>query len=316
MERKMILSRILIIAIIALSIIAAFYIVSSWVLARLWCKPKRLPVTKTPADLKLPFEAIQFPSHGIPLRGWFIPAVSDKTPQPVIVLVHGWRRNVMEWLPLARILHKADFALLLFDVRGHGTSGEDGPITILKLVEDIIASIEYLYTRTDVDKSRLGVLGRSFGGASAIVAASIESRIRAVASCSAFADPKALTKDFLNMLHVPHQIFSRPVFYFIERWLGTSMDSVAPQNRIGQIAVPLLLIHGATDQYIKPADLETLYVRAPREQTQRLLVPNRGHSDVIRDIKCRQEIVAFFSKNLLPDSYQIPLEAHQTIQTE
>lgn len=292
-------------AIITLGIAAALFIALSWLLARLWCKPKRQPASKTPADYGLPFETIQFSSHAIPINGWFVPAAFNTSPQPVIVLAHGWCKNAAEMLPLARRLHEANFALLLYDARGHGASGEDGPITILKLAEDIVAGIEYLETRPDIDKRRLGALGRSIGGSAAILAASTEPRIRAVVSCSAFADPKALTRDFLAMMHVPAWLFAWPVFRFIERWLGTTLDSVAPQNRIGNIAAPLLLIHGEADRYIRPSNMETLYARAPRERTERLLVLKRGHSDVMRDPACSQEIVAFFSRNLLPDDYKL-----------
>ena len=293
----------MILGIVALSIVV-LYLLSAWVLARLWCKPKRLPITNTPADVELPFETVQFLSHGIPLNGWFIPAASQAPHQPAIALAHGWCKNAADLLLLARTLHQSDFALLLYDARGHGASGDDGPITILKMAEDAVAAIHYLATRSDVDQNHLGLLGRSIGGSAAIVAASMEPQIRAIASCSAFADPKALTRNFLTMLHVPPALFSRPVFYFIERWLGATMDSVAPKNRVSQITAPLLLIHGEKDRYIRPSNMELLYDRASHEHTQRLLISNRSHSDVIRDPKCSQEIVAFFCKNLLPaDAY-------------
>lgn len=300
----MILPSILIVAITISGIAAALYIAFSWVLARLWCTPKRLPASKTPADYELPFEAIQFYSHGIPIKGWFIPVASDTSQPPAIILAHGWCKSAAEMLSLARLLHEANFALLLYDARGHGASGEDGPITILKLAEDIVTSIEYLETRTDIDKRRLGVLGRSIGGAAAILAASMEPRIRAVVSCSAFADPKTLTKDFLTMKRIPADIFAPLVFRFIEGWLGTTIDSVAPQNRVGDIKAPLLLIHGDKDWYIKPSSMEILHKRAS-QHAECLLIPGRGHSDIMRDPKCNQEIVAFLSRNLRPAGYEM-----------
>jgi uncharacterized protein len=292
------------VGIIALSM-AALYLAIAWVLARLWCKPKRCPITNTPADVELPFEAIQFSSHGVPIKGWFIPAASQSLRQPAIVLAHGWCKNAADLLLIARTLHQRDFALLLYDARGHGASGADGPITILKMAEDIVAAIHYLVTRSDVDQNRLGLLGRSIGGSAAIVAASLEPQIRAIVSCSAFADPKTLTRDFLARLHVPPALFSRAVFFFIERWLGTTLDNVAPQKRVSQIIAPLLLIHGEADRFIRPSNLETLYARASHETSQQLLVPRRGHSDVIRDPRCSQAIVTFFSNNLRPDDDQI-----------
>ncbi len=59
------------------------------------------------------------------------------------------------------------------------------------------------------------------------------------------------------------------------------MADVAPRNRIDQVAVPVLLIHGDADSFIPPANLETLYARAHPERTQRWLVPGHRHSDVI-----------------------------------
>lgn len=301
----MVLPDILPAAIIVLVIAAALYTALSWLLARLWCKPRRQTGSKTPADYGLSFETIQFSSHAIPLSGWFIPAESNRAPP--LILAHGWGKNAGEMLPLAQLLYKAGFALLLYDGRGHGASGGAGPITILKLAEDIVAGVAYLQTRPDVDKRRLGILGRSIGGSAAIVAASMEPRIQALVSCSAFADPKALTRDFLAMMHVPVWLFAWPVFQFIECWLGTSMDDVAPQNRIERIAVPLLLIHGAADTFIQPSNLEALYARAHRDRTQQLLIPGRGHSDLLRDPGCTQQIVMFFSKNLLNGVHQTDL---------
>ena len=60
----------------------------------------------------------------------------------------------------------------------------------------------------------------------------------------------------------------------------------------------LLLIHGDSDRFISPSSMEILYARAPRERTERLLISDRGHSDIVRDFRCGQEIVAFFCKNL------------------
>jgi alpha-beta hydrolase superfamily lysophospholipase len=304
-EKQMMLYGNLIIPIIALGILGVLYIGFAWALARLWCKPKRLPVTKSPADFDMAFERVQYFSHGIGIDGWFIPTGTDTFQPPVIVLAHGWCKNVAEMLPLAQILHRAGFALLLYDARGHGASGEDGPITILKFAQDIISAVDYLDGRGDIDKKRLGILGRSIGGSAAILAASMDQRIQAIVSCSAFADPKTLTKDFLTMKHIPADVFAPLVFRFIEDWLGTKLDSIAPQNRIGNVAVPILLIHGEADRYIRSSNMDTLFARAPEEYRQHLLISGRGHSDVLRDSNCIQEIAAFFNENLHPNNNQL-----------
>lgn len=110
------------------------------------------------------------------------------------------------------------------------------------------------------------------------------------------------------MLHIPTWPMAWLASRFIETWLGTTMRKVAPKNQIGKIEAPLLLIHGETDHYIQPSNMETLYALAHPEYAERLMIPGRGHADIMRDVKCRQEIVAFFSKNLsLDDDHSAPL---------
>ncbi len=155
-----------------LGIVAAIIVGCSWLFARLYTKPKRRPRIETPDDHSLPFESITFKSHGKILNGWFIPPDGNPAPRPAIIAAHGWSNNASQMLPVARQLHEAEFGVLLYDARGHGTSDNDGPMTILKFTEDLIAGIDYLQERLDVDMTRLGVVGHSIGEASAILAAS------------------------------------------------------------------------------------------------------------------------------------------------
>jgi pimeloyl-ACP methyl ester carboxylesterase len=278
--------------------IATLSVGFSWVFARLYCKPKRCLPTKTPANYGLPFVPITFRSHGVPLQGWFIPLDGNAANPPTVILAHGWSNNAAQMLPVACALHQAGFGILLYDARGHGASGDDGPITILKIAEDLIAAVDYLAGRPDVDMTRLGAVGHSLGGGSVILAASIKPRIRAVVSTSAFADPVALTWGFMRALHIPRWPFLWLVCRFIERWLGATMADAAPRNRIGQVTAPLLLIHGESDQFIPYSNMEILYERAHREQAQRWLIPGRGHSDIIRDPRYGLQIVDFLREHL------------------
>ncbi len=96
-----------------LVIAAVLGIVSFWGIARLWCTPRRKPLSKTPSDYGLSFEPINFFSRGVMINGWFVPGTSDTRPYPVIILVHGWSSNASAMLPPVRLLHEAGFSVLL-----------------------------------------------------------------------------------------------------------------------------------------------------------------------------------------------------------
>ena len=127
----------------------------------------------------------------------------------------------------------------------------------------------------------------------------MDRRVRAVVSCSAFADPRTITADFLRRFHVPIWPFLALVCAFIERWLGTTMEDVAPENHIGQIEVPLLRIHGEQDRFIPPAHAARLYAMADPERAQMRLLAGRRHFDVTKDVRCGAEIVQFFRAHLI-----------------
>lgn len=292
----------LMIAAVGLAVIVALGVGFAWVFARLYCQPRRRSATQTPADYELPFMFITFLSHGVYLNGWFIPPRAHPVRRPAIILTHGWSSNKAQLLPVARPLHEAGFGVLLYDARGHGASGGRGPITIAKFAEDLAAAIDYLEGRPDVDAKRLGVVGHSIGGASAILSASSEPRIRALVSSSAFADPVSLTWRFMRALHIPRWPFLWLVCRIIEGWLGASMVQVAPQNRIGQVTAPMLLIHGESDRLVPLSDMWALYGRANPTHTQRWLVPKRHHSNVILDSDFASVVGEFLTDHLTSEA--------------
>ena len=143
-------------------------------------KGQRLPITRTPADAGMEYEDVFFPStDGVGLRGWLIPASGDGSgPGPVVIFVHGWLWNRLgniagqvafvdrdvDFMPSTRALHDAGFHVLLFDLRNHGESDTNLPITYgVKEAADFCGAVAYARGRADVDGERIGGLGTSMG---------------------------------------------------------------------------------------------------------------------------------------------------------
>jgi alpha-beta hydrolase superfamily lysophospholipase len=130
---------------------------------------------QTPADFDLAFENIELTTlDDITLTAWFIPA-----PEPngaALVLAHGHGGNRSALLPNAEILTRNGYSLLLLDLRGHGQS--DGDLVTYGFLEsqDVLAAVEYLARRSEIDRDQIGLLGQSLGGA-AVIHAGAQSEI-------------------------------------------------------------------------------------------------------------------------------------------
>jgi len=130
------------------------------------------------------YEEIQFPARdGLRLSGWFIPAANRGSGDPsgTLIMVHGWpwnrlgtlAENAMSDFPgsspvnlldLVQGLHQLNYDVLMFDLRNHGRSASDIPVTFgMNEANDLLGAIDYLVGREDVADDKIGVIGFSMG---------------------------------------------------------------------------------------------------------------------------------------------------------
>ena len=154
-------------------------------LTKLMVVGQRQPITRTPGDVGLPYEEVAFnATDGVSLRGWFLPAAGPEAGRgPAVVFVHGWLWNRLgniagrvpftdrdvDFLSTARAIHDAGMHVLLFDLSNHGRSDSRFPMTFGAWeARDLIGAMSYLRMRPEVDPVRIGVLGTSMGGNTAL----------------------------------------------------------------------------------------------------------------------------------------------------
>ncbi|NDU91534.1 MAG: alpha/beta hydrolase [Ferrovum sp.] len=100
--------------------------------------------------------------RGKRLFAWYIPALHGG-PLPAIAIVHGWGGNAEIMLPFASVLHRAGYALLLFDARNHGKSDPDDFSSMPKFAEDLGHVIDWLEAQPGIAPGKIAVLGHSVG---------------------------------------------------------------------------------------------------------------------------------------------------------
>jgi len=110
-------------------------------------------------------EEVRFSNGDVQLAGTLIsPARGGK--HPAIILVHGSGPENREYmLPFAHFLIRHGMAVLGYDKRGvGGSTGDWNTASFDDLAGDVVAAFEYLKTRSDIDRTQIGLLGVSQAG--------------------------------------------------------------------------------------------------------------------------------------------------------
>ena len=127
------------------------------------------------ANLGAAHENISFKtSDGLELQGWYVPS---KNGAAVIAFPgrSGPRAHT-------RMLVSHGYGVLLFDRRGEGKSEGDSNMFGWGGDKDILAAVEFLKARPDVDPGRIGGIGLSVGGELMLQAAAETDELAAVVS--------------------------------------------------------------------------------------------------------------------------------------
>lgn len=123
----------------------------------------------------------------------FILNANGKGPHPTFVLLHGLPGNEKN-LDLAQSMRRAGFNILFFHYRG--AWGSEGNYSFQSLHKDVLAAIKFLRNNAQeyrVDKSRISVIGHSFGGYAALRVGAEEKKLSCVVALSA-ANPATIAR--------------------------------------------------------------------------------------------------------------------------
>jgi fermentation-respiration switch protein FrsA (DUF1100 family) len=234
---------------------------------------------------------------GITLSGRFFPGTSRAT----IILSHGYGDNQNQMLPWAAFLHAAGFSIFTYDMRGRGESGGNAVTLGAREQADLVSTVDYLATRSDVDITKIGALGVSLGGSVSILAAAQDRRIAALVDDSGFSDAaNVVSTSFQTFLHIPAFPFAPVTIRFAQWRMGANMNDVRPVARIGAISPrPIFIIHGKDDTAVPPDNSERNFAAAGEPKTI-WWVPGAEHvrSFDVDPENYKQRVTRFFTDSL------------------
>lgn len=182
---------------------------------------------------------------------------------PAIVICPGFAGNkcgkFRMFVTLGQELARLGFVVLRFDYRGAGDSeGDFKEITLEGEISDTLTCLDFLKHHRQVDSSKIGLLGRSLGGAIAVLAARRFEQIKSLALWAPVfrSDPwrelweSHQSKESLDPLK--QDLFKNlPASFPNKEFLSQFFNLDLKKELEGLRQIPLLHIHGEKDSVVK-----------------------------------------------------------------
>ncbi len=243
-------------------------------------------------------------SEGLPIAyDLYTPAVNGYA-IPVVLFLHGFK-GFKDWGPFPDAcfeIAENGYAVVSFNLSLSGIGANPTEFDRLDLFardtlsqdqEDIKSVLNALRSKeissgqVDFDLSRIGLIGHSRGGHSAVVAAANYEEINCLVTWSAVAsyidfwsdemvnDWK--TKGYTDILNSRTKQLMR-VDKIVYDDAVENADKLMALNRVKQLHIPVCFIHGKTDEAVPYQNADLLYENCPSFEKRRIIVPNAGHT--------------------------------------
>lgn len=190
-------------------------------------------------------------------------------PFPLIVMPHGgpWVAETIIYDPWSQMFANHGYMVIQPQYRGslkYGqkfllSSFEDGSQWGRAMQDDKDDGALYLVERGDVDPARMAMVGWSYGGYAALIAAARTPQIyQCVIAGAAVTDPVRQVNYFRNSVGPGR----------FRKMYGTQMEqAVSPVDEADKVNIPILLVHGEVDQRV-PLEQADIYVKALKKHNK------------------------------------------------
>ncbi len=185
---------------------------------------------------------------------------------PNILYFHGNGEVASDYDHIAPVFTQIGINLFVADYRGYGSSG--GTPTFASMMKDPHPLFDGFKSvlRQNKCKGRLFVMGRSLGSAPAVeLAFNYQDQIRGLIIESGFASVGRL----IDLLSVPSERMAS-----LRAKLSFNVD------RVPEITIPTLIIHGEYDSLIPLQHGVDLYENSGAQYKRMLVIPGATHNDI------------------------------------
>jgi hypothetical protein len=219
------------------------------------------------------------PVDGARLHARLHPA---QRPAAALLLFHGNGEVVADYDEAASLFERAGARLAVVDYRGYGESS--GAPSLGTLLSDARPVVDALAPQLTHEGRRLPliVMGRSLGSAAAAELA------RAAPACGA---GFVLESGFSDLL-----AFARRRGVRLDAVAEEDLQALCPKRKLAACNAPLLVLHGAEDTLIAPAEGVANHEASAARDKRLVLIPGRGHNDLSFHPRYWEELGAFVAR--------------------
>lgn len=215
---------------------------------------------RSPSDLTLnlnytdldpaqyPREAVQFPSGGCMLSGWWYPAENTRG---IVLVVHGLHSSADEHLAETVFFVENGLSVLAFDCTGAGSSEGNSIVGLAQSKLDVVAAVDYIRQRDG--SLPLFLYGHSMGGYGVTAALEEDIEVDAVVCVAGFRSPVDIMYQYAKQWTGILADLEYPFLYLQNRFVFGADGNTDAAEAIEQSTVPVLLICGSEDAVIPDA---------------------------------------------------------------
>ncbi|MBP0017590.1 MAG: alpha/beta hydrolase [Cyanobacteria bacterium SBLK] len=200
------------------------------------------------------------------IHGWWIPSPNrDRRNEKTILFFHGNAFNIGANLKQTVVFHRLGLSVLMIDYRGYGKSKGQFP-TESQVYEDAQIALDYLTEQKNISHREIIIYGHSLGGAIAIELATKNPDLAALIIQGSFTSLREM---------VDHdKIYN---IFPVDLLLNHYFDSI---NKIVELQMPLLFVHGDADRRVPAWMSQTLYETAKTALKDLYIVPEGDHDRI------------------------------------
>jgi fermentation-respiration switch protein FrsA (DUF1100 family) len=257
--------------------------------------PRHEPPEATPGSAGLAYsEVAPRSTDGVRLAAWWVP---EEEATRAAVLVHGWggdrsNRNILE---TAAVYHRAGYAVLMLDLRGHGESAEERQTFGYREARDVRGALRWL-EEEGFGAEDVVLHGWSMGGATVIRSAP-GTGVAAVVAEATYADLPTIVRQRLPevsgvpTLFAPGAMLSAKLFLGADPW---RVDPAEDAAKLREENVPLLIIHSEDDEVVAFEHAARLLDAYPDASLWRL--EGYGHVEAYRHPEYPTRLLEFLDR--------------------